>query len=76
MSDSPLLDAPTDIEAPIGYQELNLLPLNTPILLLSTLRTPVYLQPPLQYSLPITKTSLFSTRLYSRLLLSTFNYIV
>lgn len=71
MSDSPLPDALTDTEAPIGYQELNLPPLNTPILPLYTSRTPVHLQPPLQHSLPVAKTSLFSARLYSRLLLET-----
>jgi hypothetical protein len=71
MSDSPLSDALTDIEAPIGYEELNLLPLNTHIPPLSTSRTPVNLQLPPRRSLPVAKTSLFSARLYSRLLLET-----
>jgi hypothetical protein len=71
MSDSPLLDALTNIKALIGYEELSLLPLNTHIPLLFTLRTLVHLQLPLRCSLPIAKTSLFSARLYSYLLLKT-----
>jgi hypothetical protein len=71
MSDSSLSDALTDIEAPISYEELSLPPLNTSISPLSTSRTPVNLQLPPRRSLPVTKTSLFSAKLYSRLLLET-----
>ena len=67
MSDSSLSDALTDIEALISYEEPTLPLLNTAIPPPSAST----LQPPPRRSLPITKTSLFTARLYSRLLLET-----
>ena len=74
MSDSSLSDALTDIEALISYEEPTLPLLNTaipPPSPPSASTIPVLLQPPPRRSLPITKTSLFTARLYSRLLLET-----
>jgi hypothetical protein len=71
MSDSSLSDALTDIEDLTSYEEPTLPLLNTPISPPYASTIPVCLQPPLRRSLPITKTSLFTARLYSRLLLET-----